>query len=797
MIRDQRLPLALAFVLLGALHTCGRAEMVTVDRYKTLELIFNQATTDPANPFDTYLLRLELTDPDGQSFEIDGFYAGDGMGGLAGTIWKARISPSKTGTWSWQTVRGDADDPGLAGLSGQFDVTAGTDRGGVVAAGRYFEFDDGSPTYLVGNFLDLSGVLNSTHVYMSETISDADRNAIIARQTGFHDANKANIYLANKGDYGSRSVTPWIGSASSNDKTRMDVARWKTYDDYIRRFKDNEMLAELWFFADDSNFSSLPLADQQRLIRYGMARTSAFSHTLYTLALEWQEGFSKTRINQLGSFLQDHNPWDRAVSVHSLNGSNWEFANEAWPTFMATQIGNSADPDDVNAYGITIRGQDVLPHIDEEFGLLFSDSDTRLRGNLWANLASGAAGGGTGSDLGALQRFLEQSNLPFRRMTPHNGLVSRGGSSRFALAEAGHHYLVYSENGSFNLTLSGSGLEASWFNPRDPGASLGAPFAVSAGPINFTPPASTTQDWVLWVTDGTNPDPLATHPSGDAELVQHHVVGGPSVEARPILAWEFNTDDDHEGWSWNSTAGDQGVSAGTWNLAPSGIDPMLTGPTFSESADLARIIEIRMSSTETNTSGQVFWTVAGDAGFSAQRSRAFTLLNDGQFHDYWFNFSADPDWTDTITQLRLDPVAHGNGGDVSIDFIRLMALIVPGDVNRDGDVNGLDVDPFVDRLLAGTYQHEADINGDGQVNGLDVDPFVAAVLGGGGADTATGMAVPEPSASALAAAAFCFFVLVKAGSAGAGKVTRLRVTGASARGRSPPAPTGKMPGNET
>ncbi len=66
-----------------------------------------------------------------------------------------------------------------------------------------------------------------------------------------------------------------------------------------------------------------------------------------------------------------------------------------------------------------------------------------------------------------------------------------------------------------------------------------------------------------------------------------------------------------------------------------------------------------------------------------------------------------------------------------------------GDVNLDGEVNGLDVDPFVDVLLNGPFQLEADMNEDGVVNGLDVDPFVAAVVGVGTAE------VPEPSTLVL------------------------------------------------
>jgi hypothetical protein len=70
-----------------------------------------------------------------------------------------------------------------------------------------------------------------------------------------------------------------------------------------------------------------------------------------------------------------------------------------------------------------------------------------------------------------------------------------------------------------------------------------------------------------------------------------------------------------------------------------------------------------------------------------------------------------------------------------------------GDMNHDGVVNGLDVDPFVDVLLNGSFDPSADMNRDAQVNGLDVDPFVDAVIGG------TTQPVPEPSTLLLAVVA--------------------------------------------
>ena len=86
-----------------------------------------------------------------------------------------------------------------------------------------------------------------------------------------------------------------------------------------------------------------------------------------------------------------------------------------------------------------------------------------------------------------------------------------------------------------------------------------------------------------------------------------------------------------------------------------------------------------------------------------------------------------------MTQADYDAFNTAGGGLLAawdaepghhVEFLQI------GDVNHDTEVNGLDVDPFVDVLLASRFDVAADMNGDGAVNGLDVDPFVAAVVGG-------------------------------------------------------------------
>ena len=55
--------------------------------------------------------------------------------------------------------------------------------------------------------------------------------------------------------------------------------------------------------------------------------------------------------------------------------------------------------------------------------------------------------------------------------------------------------------------------------------------------------------------------------------------------------------------------------------------------------------------------------------------------------------------------------------------------ILLGDVNLDGVVNLLDVQPFVVLISNGGFQVEADINQDGFLNLLDVEGFVDLISG--------------------------------------------------------------------
>ena len=489
------------------------ALLLTVPRHGTAEIVlvaassYDGAAGEP-DPFDLEVTA-RVVSPSGKRYEVPGFFDGDGEGGQSGRIFKVRVAADETGIWSWSTSSGV---PGLDGLSGMFrvagELTGPFRQGPVVASSeppRVFRRREGGPVFLLGKFLDVAAPkpIQFSHTMLSERLSDADRQAMLDRHAALG-LNKIDLYLANRGDYGGTwPTTPWLGTAAANDKRYFDLRRWLSYEEWVRRLRDAGFVAQLWFFADDSHFGALSDAGRRRLLRYGMARLSAEVNTMFTLALEWQEGWTLPRVNADGAFLQERNPWSRLVSVHGVTG---DFALPAapWVDYLDLQAGNEATPAAVHALGLANRALAAKPLLLEELGMGEEDSTNRRKA--WAAFLAGAAGVGTGASLGHLGRFA--ARVPFAEMAPADGLVL--GGSAWALAAPGSAYVFYLYGGGtvrVDLRAASGPLQAEWYDPRD-GGSRPLPAAEGGGVETFTAPSQ--DDWALYLHRGipANPHPL-------------------------------------------------------------------------------------------------------------------------------------------------------------------------------------------------------------------------------------------------------------------------------------------------
>ena len=98
-----------------------------------------------------------------------------------------------------------------------------------------------------------------------------------------------------------------------------------------------------------------------------------------------------------------------------------------------------------------------------------------------------------------------------------------------------------------------------------------------------------------------------------------------------------------------------------------------------------------------------------------------TNLFDEDFVHIWYPSVINPDgcWNNAPDIINIsNRPCHG--------VVELPFLL--GDVNQDGAVDLLDVEPFVELLSSEKFLLEADINKDGIVDLLDVGPFVDLLL---------------------------------------------------------------------
>lgn len=485
-------------VLLAAAST---AVAHAVPCYGTAEVTLTSAAsynanTGSPNPFDL-VVTAQVTAPSGRKYTVPGFFDGNGAGGAIGNIFKVRIYTDEIGTWRWTTSSSVA---GLNGRTGTVAVsgkqTGAFGQGPVVenpARPRTFMYREGKPVFLAAKFLDAAAPnpIKYSHTMFSEKLTDANRQAMFSRHLGMG-LNKINVYVANKGDYSGVSTTPWVGTSNSNDKTRFDLARWRMYEQWLVRMRDAGVLAHVWFFADNSNFGDLPEADRQRLIKYAMARLSGYVNTAFILALEWQEGWSVTEVNNFANLIHQNNPWARLVSVHGTPG-NFSFATALWADYMDIQAGNSVTHAALNKSTLTNRALAVKPVIQEEHGM--GQEDTLHRQRAWAAFTGGAAGVGTGGYLKYLVSFTQA--VPFQLMDPDQALVLSGGA--YALAQKGTAYVFYLHSGgTAKIDLRGATgtFTAQWYDPRT-GAWKAAPAAAGGTTPAYTVPAS--GDWALYI----------------------------------------------------------------------------------------------------------------------------------------------------------------------------------------------------------------------------------------------------------------------------------------------------------
>jgi hypothetical protein len=130
--------------------------------------------------------------------------------------------------------------------------------------------------------------------------------------------------------------------------------------------------------------------------------------------------------------------------------------------------------------------------------------------------------------------------------------------------------------------------------------------------------------------------------------------------------WQF--DSFNQGWQAANVQ--QELFAQGWHFVP-GSDPTLTSPLLNIDAARFVAIEIRMANGTDAHDAQLFF--AGPNGaIDEARSVRWTLKPGSLAVTYRIELAGLPSWHGQVTRLRLDPVGVGDGGQMRLEWVRLV-----------------------------------------------------------------------------------------------------------------------------
>ncbi|HRY50559.1 MAG TPA: DUF5060 domain-containing protein [Candidatus Paceibacterota bacterium] len=299
---------------------------------------------------------------------VPGFWDGGGT-------YKARFSPPTTGEWQYKTA---SNVPELHGKSGRFTATVPTagNRGPIeVFDTFYLRYADGTPYHPFGTTCYVWTHQNrELQEQTLKTLAASPFNKIrfcVFPKSYVYNKNEPEFFAFQKGANG------------KFDFSRPDPAFWRHFEQRIQDLQKLGIEADLilWHPYDRWGFADMSDEEDDRYLRYCIARLSAFRNVWWSLANEY-DFMTEQRPGHRGNkqwedwdrffeILQKEDPHQRLRGIH--NGSKWYDHTKGWVTHASLQTS------DMNA-GFRFRNQYQKPIIYDE---------CRYEGNIpqgWGNL---------------------------------------------------------------------------------------------------------------------------------------------------------------------------------------------------------------------------------------------------------------------------------------------------------------------------------------------------------------------------------------------------------------------------
>ena len=140
-----------------------------------------------------------------------------------------------------------------------------------------------------------------------------------------------------------------------------------------------------------------------------------------------------------------------------------------------------------------------------------------------------------------------------------------------------------------------------------------------------------------------------------------------------VVSWNFENEEDCKQWKVLAKSTPPVYNAEEKALCGSTTDPDGHIMPISCNIDASKVkyLHFVMKVDKSNaSSGEIYFKTNPDASYTAAMGKGFTVIADGEYHDYYVDLSALTTWTGNIVALRFDPInVIGNYYIKSFEFL--------------------------------------------------------------------------------------------------------------------------------
>ena len=351
-------------------------------------------------------VKVVFTHSSGKKVKVHAFYEKNPSGVI---FFKARFNMSDAGAWSYeiqctkQAFQDQTCDPNVTGTPKSFTVGASAENGFLRRDANHpsrFVYDSGFHPFVWGQtyYQMITNAVNGTGKWKDAVRISKDRGLNKIRMLLYPWWNFFDAY----GD-----TEPFVDDATFQHPNHdlLNLDHWRKFDEVLNELyktsdlEGSRMLAEIILFKDPAkdgnghvldNSRTFGTMDQDdRYLKYAVARFGAFPNVVWCLSNEWQAtGKDATYWGNRAATLLDWDPWmrngaqQRATSIHPKNEARFFFAGSSWPAHDVLQFsikqcvtqGNDlcGNSDQYANFSIVNNLIDARPVANDEYGYVNS-----------------------------------------------------------------------------------------------------------------------------------------------------------------------------------------------------------------------------------------------------------------------------------------------------------------------------------------------------------------------------------------------------------------------------------------